>query len=254
MQIWENYNRFGAHRGELVAEILSQFTDLTGKYVLDLGCGNGATSAVLHRYDARVVALDPQAEVTTESEIQFIKEHFEHYDFKNKKFDIIVMQDVLEHLPDSDAALKKCSQLLKRNGLLYIATPNRFSIINFFSDPHWRLPLVSILPRSCVKFFVRTIFRKDRRQREDWAALLSLGRLIRLLKENNFQIKFVNHFVAIQLFENPESVVCDPLHLKIVEFLKKKNWNDKFASIVTDSPGIFNYLINPTWYLIGIRR
>ena len=254
LQIWENYKRFAEQRGELVAKILHQFTDLQGKEILDVGCGDGATAAVLSRHGAKVTGLEPQNSEISNPAIRLLHESFEDFDGDAQMFDIIIMQDVLEHLPDAAVALKKSSRLLKKGGLLYIATPNRFSIINLFCDPHWQLPLVSILPRNGVKFLVNTVFRKDRRQRMDWAALISLNKLVNLLKKNNFRIKFVNNFVADQLFTNPPSVVCAPGHLKIVEIVKRNHWQNRLVSLVSDSLDFFNNFINPTWYVIGLKK
>lgn len=53
------------------------------------------------------------------------------YDFfksNNKKFDIIFMFDVIEHLDDPDLVLKICSENLNQNGRLIISTMNMNSI------------------------------------------------------------------------------------------------------------------------------
>ena len=42
-----------------------------------------------------------------------------------KKFDIILNLEIVEHVDDLDLYLKSCSNLLKKNGLMFTATINR---------------------------------------------------------------------------------------------------------------------------------
>jgi 2-polyprenyl-6-hydroxyphenyl methylase/3-demethylubiquinone-9 3-methyltransferase len=44
---------------------------------------------------------------------------------KSKKFDIILNLEVVEHVNDLDLFLGSCSQLLKKDGIMFVATLNR---------------------------------------------------------------------------------------------------------------------------------
>ena len=57
-----------------------------------------------------------------------------------KKFDLIVFLDTLEHLIEPDAALENANKLLKKNGLIIITTPNLCSFVNRFSLPFGFMP------------------------------------------------------------------------------------------------------------------
>ncbi len=241
----------------LVVDILEKFSGITGQSILDVGCGEGGTSKALREKGAVVSALDIRGDLQAnflKNGIQFYHGSIGDISFSKNRFDIIILQDVLEHLKNPGYALGKTNQILKRNGLLFISTPNRFSILNAFSDPHWQLPLVALFPRPLVRFSVRHIFRKDRRQRDDWAALLSLNKLLKIMRSNGFEPVFVNKQVAEILFRNPQAVVCASWHLKIIHYLKKNQLENMVQRMVNDNIGIFNYLINPTWYLIGKKR
>jgi SAM-dependent methyltransferase len=55
-----------------------------------------------------------------------------------KKYDIIIMGDVIEHVSDPVAALKKAESMLNDNGALWVSTPNfesAFSIVSGHDDP-----------------------------------------------------------------------------------------------------------------------
>ncbi len=79
--------------------------DLKGKRILDFGCGNGKLTESLLNYDPElVIAHDTKAVSFLDSNIRFIENFNEILDeFRFKKFDIILMNDVFDHLvPTSD--------------------------------------------------------------------------------------------------------------------------------------------------------
>jgi SAM-dependent methyltransferase len=254
LQTWENYHKFANERGQLVATILQQFTSLAGKKILDFGCGDGGTSRTLAQLGGEVFAVDIKSELEKNfkaSEVIFLNGNKTESFLQFQKYDIIILQDVLEHVPNPDVLIKKMKSVLRNSGLIYISTPNRFSILNAIGDPHWNLPGVALLPRTMVSFCVQKIFRRDLRQRSDWAALLSLCKLKKSLLRNDFEIMFVNTLIAKILFQDPHSVVCHPWHIQLVKWLKSRNMDRWIYQIVNDRAGLFNFLINPTWYLIG---
>ncbi len=256
LRVWENYKIFADFRAQLVFEILVQFIDLKNRSVLDFGCGDGATALFLRTKGAHVTAYDIRKEVESnfaDTGVTFFSGDLSEL-FVQKKFEVIILQDVLEHLPDPRETMQWISNGLSPNGLVYISTPNRFSILNFFSDPHWSLPGVSLFPRWGVEFLVKKVFRRDRRDRHDWAALLSLKKLIQTLSDCGFEITFVNNFVARALFRTPEMVVCNAWHVGLVNWLRRNGFDKWLVKMVNDEPGFFNNFVNSTWYVIGRKR
>lgn len=254
VQTWQNYHAFADERGWLVATILKRFTFLEGKKVLDFGCGDGGTSRTLDQLGARVTAVDIKTEIGQafqDSKVKFFNAQDEELYLKHREFDVIILQDVLEHVPNPEKLMKQMKDALCPHGLIYISTPNRFSLLNLISDPHWNLPGVALFSRQMVSFFVQKIFPRNLRQRSDWAALLSLNKLNRLLRSNNFELIFVNTLVAKMLFQQPNSVVCHPTHLRLVKWLKHHHLDRLIYRLVKDRTGLFNFFINPTWYVIG---
>ncbi len=257
IQTWKNYHTFADERGWLVARILKRFTFLEGKKVLDFGCGDGGTSRTLDQLGARVTAVDIKTEMGQafqNSKVNFFNAQDEELYLKSREFDIIILQDVLEHVPNPEKLMRQMKDVLCPHGLIYISTPNRFSILNLISDPHWNLPGVALFPRQVVKLLVQKIFRRDSRDRSDWAALLSLNKLNRLLKSNNFKIIFVNTLAVKMMFQQPNSVVCHPLHIRLVKWMKAHHLDRWVYRLVNDQAGLFNFFINPTWYVIGKVR
>ena len=101
--------------------------------ILDVGCGGGLLSEPMSRLGADVVGID-----ASEKNIKIAKLHAQKnkLDIKyhctspenfrsEKKFDVILNMEIVEHVEDVDFFLKSCSKLLKSNGIMFIATINK---------------------------------------------------------------------------------------------------------------------------------
>ncbi len=89
-----------------------------------------------------------------------------------KKFDVILNMEILEHVEDVNFFIKKSSELLKKNGLMFIATLNKtlksyaFAIIGAEYILRW-LPIGT----------------------HDWEKFIRPEDLIKISKKNNLVIK-----------------------------------------------------------------
>jgi 2-polyprenyl-3-methyl-5-hydroxy-6-metoxy-1,4-benzoquinol methylase len=101
----------------------------TNNDVLDIGCGEGLTSAKLAETGNRVTGID----VLPAPKHLGILDDYHCHDLSSgidpamlggKKFDKILLMDVLEHLPDPSAVLAPCRQLLERSGQVIVSVPN----------------------------------------------------------------------------------------------------------------------------------
>ena len=101
--------------------------------VLDIGCGGGLLSEPLSRLGAEVVGIDASKkniEVAklhankNNLDIKYICTSPEKYKPK-KKFDVILNMEIVEHVEDIDFFLKSSSNLLKKNGIMFVATLNK---------------------------------------------------------------------------------------------------------------------------------
>lgn len=262
-RLWANYAKFAKDRGALVAQILAREIDINDARILDIGCGAGGTSLVLAEKGAHVSAIDFNSsrvlnfkKVVSKSglSIKVEKGRARKLNFKDSQFDCVILQDVIEHLNKPEVAVKEIARVLKKGGSVYLSTPNRWSPLNFISDPHWNLPIVSVLPRKLVGLFIVKLIRREKEYREDFAELLSLRLLKQLFIENQFDLKMTNSIVAKAIFENPTSVVNSDFHIKIINWMKKIKLDKMVQKIVDDKFGFFNYFINPTWYFVAKKH
>lgn len=61
---------------------------------------------------------------SSERGIEIIRDDFETHEFKFRKYDIIIMIHVIEHLKDFRAAIKKIWNILRPEGVVFIASPD----------------------------------------------------------------------------------------------------------------------------------
>ena len=106
---------------------------LSGIKILDIGCGGGLLSEPMSRMGANVTGID-----ASDKNIKIAKLHSKKNKLKikylcsspeklkiTKKFDVILNMEIVEHVEDIDFFLKSCSKLLKKNGLMFVATINK---------------------------------------------------------------------------------------------------------------------------------
>jgi len=101
--------------------------------LLDIGCGGGLLSEPMCRLGANVVGIDASVK-----NIKVAKFHAKKNKLKinykvaspeklktNIKFDVILNMEIVEHVENIDFFIKESSKLLKKDGIMFIATLNK---------------------------------------------------------------------------------------------------------------------------------
>ena len=147
--------------------------------ILDIGCGGGLLSEPLSRLGATVTGID-----ASDRNIKIAKMHLKKSKldinyycsppdkfFAREKFDVVLNMEIVEHVDNVDFFLLKSSELLKKNGLMFIATLNKtlksylFAIIGAEYILKW-LPIGT----------------------HDWNKFLKPGDLINICKNNSLNL------------------------------------------------------------------
>jgi hypothetical protein len=133
--------------------------------------------------------------------------------------------------------------------VIYLSTPNKFSIFNILNDPHFGLPVLSLLKRESIKKYFLKNFRKEDYNRKDIAQLFSLNELLNLFKKD-YEISLYTKFSVQELFNGNKGIVWSDFHLNLIAFCKfiKLDWAIK--KIANDRFGIINKYFTPTFYVI----
>lgn len=116
-------------------EHLARYKLVNGKKdsnILDIGCGTGYGSELLSRSFKRVYGVD-----ISQDAIDYAKKNWQRENitfsvgsgtempFKNNAFDIAVAFEVFEHIKNWNKFLSEIKRVTKKNGTIYISTPNK---------------------------------------------------------------------------------------------------------------------------------
>ena len=148
--------------------------------LLDIGCGGGLLSEPMCRLGANVVGIDASSK-----NIEVAKFHAKKNKLKinykvaspeklktNIKFDIILNMEIVEHVENIDFFIKESAKLLKKNGIMFVATLNKtlksyaFAIIGAEYILKW-LPVGT----------------------HDWEKFVTPNDLIKISKKNGLSLK-----------------------------------------------------------------
>lgn len=153
---------------------LSRFIATSGVRVLEVGCGEGGNLLPFARRACRVTGVDMSELRIRQAQTYFREEgaaaelvccDILDYDCRGRSFDLIIMHDVVEHLPDKAALLSKLSCMLAPHGAVFVAFPpwqmpfgghQQIARSRLLS----RMPFVHLLPRAVYGHVLR-LFGED---------------------------------------------------------------------------------------------
>ena len=148
--------------------------------ILDIGCGGGLLSEPMCRLGANVVGIDASKKNIQVAKLHAIKNKLK-IDYKvaspemlktKIKFDVILNMEIIEHVEDIDFFIKESSKLLRKNGVMFVATLNKtlksyvFAIVGAKYILKW-LPIGT----------------------HDWDKFVKPSDLIKISKKNNLSLK-----------------------------------------------------------------
>ena len=178
--------------------------------ILDIGCGGGLLSEPMKRLGADVVGIDASnkniqvAKIHAKKnklDIKYICTSPENFETKNK-FDVILNMEIIEHVEDVDFFLKSCSKLLKKNGIMFVATLNKtlksyvFAIIGAEYILRW-LPIGT----------------------HDWEKFIKPNHLIDSLKKHNLKVDKIDG-MKFNIIKDEWSISSDKSINYIGRFIK----------------------------------
>jgi SAM-dependent methyltransferase len=91
----------------------------------------------------------------------------ERMPFLRETFDFVHNNNVIEHVTDQPGLLAELRRVAKRTGLVFIMSPNRYSI---YVEPHFKLPAFGFIPKPIR----RRIIRRTQKREIENVGLLSL--------------------------------------------------------------------------------
>jgi 2-polyprenyl-3-methyl-5-hydroxy-6-metoxy-1,4-benzoquinol methylase len=133
--------------------------------VLEVGCGSGefAESIKKNRTNSIVWGIEPSKEAADAASRKVDNVVWGMFEadspaLKGKRFDCIVFNDVLEHLPDPETVLRDCRRYLTESGCVVASIPNIlffYEITKILIEEDWEYKEHGILDNTHLRFFTR---------------------------------------------------------------------------------------------------
>jgi 2-polyprenyl-6-hydroxyphenyl methylase / 3-demethylubiquinone-9 3-methyltransferase len=108
---------------------------LSGKVVLDIGCGGGILTEAMARLGARSSGIDLSEKALKVAQLHLFETRLPvHYELASAEafaakhpgeFDAVTCMELLEHVPDPASTVAACARLVKRDGQVFFSTINR---------------------------------------------------------------------------------------------------------------------------------
>jgi ubiquinone/menaquinone biosynthesis C-methylase UbiE len=225
-------------RGFLIIETLRKYAPdfrVEGARVLDVGCGDagaliafaekGAQCAGIECFDTslergRLRAADHGVEVDLRKGVA------ESIPFPDASFDLVMLDNVLEHVTDRPGTLREVRRVLKPGGLLYMVTPKPFSLYSLWNDPHYDLAGLVLMPRSMQIWYFEKI-RGGGKGTYDVGVIPTRWRIRRLLDDAGFRITVSPRELWINYLRDrvsrPEEVRAG-IKRKMSEYITSRSW------------------------------
>ena len=101
--------------------------------ILDIGCGGGLLTEPMHRLGGKLTGIDASKKNINIAKIHAKKNNLKINYFccspenlnSKKKYDIILNMEVVEHVNDLNLFIRSSTKLLKKNGIMFVATINK---------------------------------------------------------------------------------------------------------------------------------
>lgn len=162
--------------------------DLTRGVWLDIGCGSGGIAATLAEHVEGVIGIDPepwnrwQTFRSQHSNLHFHVGSYRDLEalLKTGSCDVVICNQVYEHVDDPAALLASIHSVLKQDGICYFAGPNLLWPI----EPHVFWPFVHWLPRTAAQRAMRALGSKQAHSLDAWS--WSYWKLMRYIRAAGF--------------------------------------------------------------------
>ncbi len=109
---------------------------LTGKQILDVGCGGGILSDSMARKGAEVLGIDLATKSLRVAQLHALEANTPHVSYREVAaealaqeqpghYDIVTCMEMLEHVPNPASIVQACTDLVKPGGWVFFSTLNR---------------------------------------------------------------------------------------------------------------------------------
>jgi 2-polyprenyl-3-methyl-5-hydroxy-6-metoxy-1,4-benzoquinol methylase len=197
---WKNLYVSEYARGFYVVDTLRRYVkgfDPRGTRVLDIGCGDAGVLIAFAEQGSVCAGIELD-EKSRERGLLRAEEHGVTIDFRSGvaealpwadgSFDLVILDNVLEHVQDRPGTLREIHRVLRPGGLLYMVTPKPFSAYSLWNDPHYDLAGLVLMPRAMQIWYFEKL-RGGGQGTYDVGVIPTRWRLRKLLAAAGFSVE-----------------------------------------------------------------
>jgi 2-polyprenyl-3-methyl-5-hydroxy-6-metoxy-1,4-benzoquinol methylase len=170
--LWGKFALTTNSRGNYVLNILQKYTEIKGKDYLDIGTSYGGFPIIFHSAGAKsVIGLDISNEFLKLARANardngVSEDVFRKIDITKpgevagllKHFDIVTLNDVIEHVDDISQTIENIRDLLKPEGIAYLEIPNKYYTEFVLRDGHYGLFGITLLNKREAEGYYNEVF------------------------------------------------------------------------------------------------
>ena len=169
-RMWADFTLSSVDRGMTAVALMGGEAAFQGKRVLDVGCAQGGFVVAASRAGASdVVGIDVNPKVFETAPL-LLADYEVQADLRRAdltqpslpkelgKFDLILCNDVLEHVTDVEKAIFNLEQLMAPDARLFLEIPNGNAVHYVRSDGHYKIPGITLLDFEDARRWHRAFF------------------------------------------------------------------------------------------------
>jgi 2-polyprenyl-3-methyl-5-hydroxy-6-metoxy-1,4-benzoquinol methylase len=240
---YAQYQFDSARQDQKAAKVLAVLEDYYGGpgsledlTLLDMGCSAGLMTKPYSERFGKVVGVDIDAPAVrhaakcySSERLQFLVADAMNTGLEAGSFDVVTCTHIYEHVPDFHALMDEIRRVLKPGGICYFAAHNRLCLM----EPHYGLPLLSVLPKTLAHRYLRCLGKGDRY----YETLLTLRSLRRLVAD-------------FHIIDYTKRIIENPVKYRATDLLVPGSGKQRIALFVLD----LAYFLCPTYIWLLRKR
>lgn len=192
------YNEAGRTRkAEKIITVLRDYLGDTSRLsILDVSCSTGIICRALSEHFLKITGIDIDGVAVSYARSRYGNRNLEFHvmdalntDFPSESYDVVICNQMYEHVPDAEQLFREIYRLLAPGGVCYFGATNRLKVV----ETHYgRLPFLSYLPKPMAHLYLRALGRGE----YYYENLYSCGTLKRLcagFKRTDYTIRVVEN-------------------------------------------------------------
>lgn len=180
---------------KIVAVLKDAIERTSDKKCLDFGCSLGYITGYLGRHFRNIIGIDVDdyaikkaKKINKSPNVSFFISQENKVPFPDNFFDVVVFNQIYEHVQNPSAIVSEIKRVLKKDGVCYFGARNKFGIF----DGHYNLPFLSWLPKDIANLYIKLTTGK-REYDIKLYTLFRLNKLVRNFEKDDYTLRIIDN-------------------------------------------------------------